>query len=114
MKQSLFESRHQPEWQRFAQWLEQMERCKAKATDLHEFPAQYRRLCQQLALTQERGYSSHLVDALQQLALRGHQQLYRHPVTSVPRCWVSSSPASLAWCANNGRSSWLPACCSSP
>ncbi len=78
MKQSLFESRHQPEWQRFAQWLEQMERGKAKATDLREFPAHYRRLCQQLALTQERGYSSHLVDALQQLALRGHQQLYRH------------------------------------
>ena len=78
MKQSLFESRHQPEWQRFAQWLDQLERGKAKATDLSEFPAHYRRLCQQLALTQERGYSSHLVDALQQLALRGHQQLYRH------------------------------------
>ena len=78
MKQSLFENRHQPEWQRFAQWLEQMERGKAKVTELREFPAHYRRLCQQLALAQERGYSSHLVDTLQQLALRAHQQLYRH------------------------------------
>lgn len=29
-------------------------------------------------MAQERGYSSYLVDPLQQLALRGHQQLYRH------------------------------------
>lgn len=43
-----------------------------------DFPHQYRRLCQHLALAQERGYSSYLVDPLQQLALRGHQQLYRH------------------------------------
>jgi uncharacterized membrane protein SpoIIM required for sporulation len=43
-----------------------------------EFPKAYRRLCQHLALAQERGYSSFLVDSLQQLVLRGHQQLYRH------------------------------------
>ena len=29
-------------------------------------------------MAQERAYSSYLVDPLQQLALRGHQQLYRH------------------------------------
>ena len=43
-----------------------------------DFAADYRRLCQQLALAQERGYSSHLIDQLQQLAMRGHQQFYRH------------------------------------
>ena len=78
MKQSLFESRHQPQWQAFAEQLNRLERDTAKASDVADFSHQYRRLCQHLALAQERGYSSYLVDPLQQLALRGHQQLYRH------------------------------------
>lgn len=78
MKQSVFESRHQPQWQAFAEQLKQLEQGKAKPGDVANFPRQYRRLCQQLALAQERGYSSYLVDSLQQLALRGHQQMYRH------------------------------------
>nr|WP_315414938.1 stage II sporulation protein M [uncultured Pseudomonas sp.] len=78
MKQSLFESRHQPQWQAFAEQLKQLEQGQAKSSDVANFPHQYRRLCQHLALAQERGYSSYLVDPLQQLALRGHQQLYRH------------------------------------
>jgi uncharacterized membrane protein SpoIIM required for sporulation len=78
MKQSLFESRHQPQWKAFAAQLTQLEQGKAKSTDFAEFPHQYRQLCQHLSLAQERGYSSYLVDPLQQLALRGHQQLYRH------------------------------------
>ena len=78
MKQSLFETRHQPHWQAFAAQLALLEQGKAKAHDLTRFPHDYRRLCQHLALAQERGYSSYLVDPLQQLALRGHQQPYRH------------------------------------
>lgn len=78
MKQSFFESRHQHQWQTFAEQLTQLEQGKAKAADVADFPHQYRRLCQHLALAQQRGYSSYLVDPLQQLALRGHQQLYRH------------------------------------
>lgn len=78
MKQSLFESRYQQQWHAFAEQLTQLEQGKAKAADVTDFPHQYRRLCQHLALAQERGYSSYLVDPLQQLALRGHQQLYRH------------------------------------
>lgn len=78
MKQSLFESRHQQEWQTFAEQLKQLEQGKAKAAEVADFPHQYRRLCQHLALAQERGYSSYLIDPLQQLALRGHSQLYRH------------------------------------
>ncbi|KMT54355.1 stage II sporulation protein M [Pseudomonas fildesensis] len=78
MKQSLFESRHQPQWQAFAEQLKGLEQGKARGSDVADFPHQYRRLCQHLALAQERGYSSYLVDPLQQLALRGHQQLYRH------------------------------------
>ena len=78
MKQSLFESRHQPQWQAFAEQLKHLEQGKTKARDVADFPHHYRRVCQHLALAQERGYSSYLIDPLQQLALRGHQQLYRH------------------------------------
>lgn len=77
MKQSLFESRHKAEWERFTLALERLERGK-DTSQVAEFPKAYRRLCQHLALAQERGYSSFLVDSLQQLVLRGHQQLYRH------------------------------------
>ncbi|MGZ0782736.1 stage II sporulation protein M [Pseudomonas saponiphila] len=77
MKQSLFESRHQAQWQQFEQLLEQLERGRTRGEDCQTFVQDYRRLCQHLALAQERGYSSYLIDPLQQLALRGHQQLYR-------------------------------------
>ncbi|MBO3274967.1 stage II sporulation protein M [Pseudomonas schmalbachii] len=80
MKQSLFEQRHQGEWKRFAKRLEQLEGGKKNgdSTPVGDFAADYRRICQQLALARERGYSSHLIDQLQQLAMRGHQQFYRH------------------------------------
>ena len=77
MKQSLFERRHKAEWERFSRLLEQLER-DGKVTDAGSFPKDYRRLCQHLALARERGYSSFLIDSLQQQVLRGHQQLYRH------------------------------------
>ena len=77
MKQSLFESRHKAEWERFALALERLERGK-DTSQVAAFPKAYRRLCQHLALAQERGYSSFLIDSLQQQVLRGHQQLYRH------------------------------------
>ncbi len=78
MKQQLFEQRHAADWQRFARRLEQLEKGKVPAKDASVFAADYRQLCQQLALAEERGYSSQLVDRLQQLAMRGHQQFYRH------------------------------------
>ncbi|WP_085656001.1 stage II sporulation protein M [Pseudomonas sp. B11(2017)] len=76
MKQNLFENRHKAEWERFALTLERLERGK-DTSQVAGFPKAYRRLCQHLALAQERGYSSFLIDSLQQQALRGHQQLYR-------------------------------------
>ncbi|MBP0947737.1 stage II sporulation protein M [Pseudomonas alliivorans] len=78
MKQAQFETRHQSEWKHFEQCLEALERGKPAPKASECFPADYRRLCHQLALAQERGYSSHLIDLLHQLAMRGHQQLYRH------------------------------------
>lgn len=38
MKQSLFESRHQPQWQAFTAQLIQLEQGKAKASDMSDFP----------------------------------------------------------------------------
>ncbi|MDB6145674.1 MAG: rane protein [Pseudomonas sp.] len=78
MKQSQFETRHQADWQRFALLLEALERNKVEPKTCETFASDYRRICQQLAMAQERGYSSYLIDPLQQLAMRGHQQLYRH------------------------------------
>lgn len=108
MKQSLFESRHQGEWEQLSQQLDQLERSR-NVPQSSEFPQAYRRLCQHLALAQARGYSSLLVDALQQLALRGHQQLYRTAVGHRPVCRRSSWPAFPGWCVNNGGSCWRPA-----
>ncbi|HBP5566210.1 TPA: stage II sporulation protein M [Pseudomonas aeruginosa] len=78
MKQSLFEQRHQAAWQRFDKRLAFLEKGRKLEDSSEDFAADYRRLCQQLALAQERGYSSHLIDQLQQLVMRGHQQFYRH------------------------------------
>ncbi|RMQ45223.1 hypothetical protein ALQ04_04498 [Pseudomonas cichorii] len=78
MKQSLFEARHQAHWQLFGKRLDALESGKRDPASGETFASDYRRICQQLALARERGYSSHLIDPLQQLAMRGHQQLYRH------------------------------------
>ncbi len=78
MKQSLFEQQHQADWQGFALQLDALERGKADSQQTQTFAAAYRHLCQHLALAQSRGYSSHLIERLQHLAMRGHQQFYRH------------------------------------
>jgi uncharacterized membrane protein SpoIIM required for sporulation len=78
MKQSLFERRHQADWDAFQALLRSLEYGKANEQQSQQFAAQYRRICQHLALAQERTYSTHLIDQLQLLAMRGHQQFYRH------------------------------------
>ena len=78
MKQAQFEKRHLASWQRFARQLAALEHNKLASKECEAFASQYRQICQQLALAEARGYSSHLIDRLQQLTLRGHQQFYRH------------------------------------
>ena len=85
MKQEMFQARHETEWQDFELWLESGGRPKARdrrrggegASDDTGFPLAFRRLCQQLALAQRRGYSALLVARLQELVERGHLVLYR-------------------------------------
>lgn len=78
MKQGQFEQRHQDTWLRFSERLDALERSRGKNDAGDGFTEQYRQICQHLVLAQQRGYSSHLVEPLLQLAMRGHQQLYRH------------------------------------
>ena len=78
MKQSLFEKRHEEDWHRFATRLDALERSRRNSTSAKGFSRDYRQVCQHLALAIDRGYASYRVEHLQQLALRGHQQLYRH------------------------------------
>jgi len=78
MKQRQFEQRHQLSWQLFGERLDALERSRRRNEAGEGFAEHYRQICQHLALAQERGYSGHLVEPLQQLAMRGHQQLYRH------------------------------------
>jgi len=75
-----FVERGQPLWERYERALDALSR-RGGATPgqppAEEFPSLYRRLCQQLALAQERHYATALTDRLNTLVLRGHQQLYR-------------------------------------
>ncbi|HEX6833589.1 MAG TPA: stage II sporulation protein M, partial [Rudaea sp.] len=87
MRQDDFQHRHEPEWNEFERWLDARATPSAKlrardGDDVfadREFPARYRRLCQQLALAERRAYSVVLVARLQELARRGHTILYRPP-----------------------------------
>jgi len=75
VKQQQFEQQHQNLWQQFAGTLHALE--QGSETDLAEFTAQYRLICQQAALAQSRGYGELLATQLADMALRGHQQLYQ-------------------------------------
>ncbi len=94
MKQAQFEARHASEWQRLETWLDANARPRGavpatppplpdalpiEALGDLEFPAAYRRLCQQLALAERRGYGQALIERLRHLAERGHLALYRPP-----------------------------------
>ncbi len=78
MKQTDFERQHQSTWQTFAQSVQALNKGEPKSQTITHFAQDYRRICQHLALAKQRGYSYPLVEELQQLALQGHQQFYRH------------------------------------
>ena len=87
MKQDAFERIYQSSWQQFSHWLVQRSSPKNAelAIDLagglpdQNFPAAYRKICQQLAIAKRRGYSPALVAKLQEFADHGHAVLYRAP-----------------------------------
>ena len=92
LRQEQFLERHAREWDEFERWLDTSAKRARKSGvasprqqswqgDLRDedMPAAYRRLCQQLALAQKRGYGPHLQARLQSLMQRGHDVLYRTP-----------------------------------
>ena len=85
MNQNRFEALHGADWLALEQQLRLLEQGKPLGTLAADFPAAYRRLCQQLALAESRAYSASLVERLQQLCLRAHQQLYRPRRNLAPR-----------------------------
>lgn len=74
MKQKQFELQHAQLWKDTEDVLRER---SARAVEL---PSLYRRLCQSLALSVQRGYSPALTDYLQKLALDCHNRLYGQAV----------------------------------
>ncbi|HZJ94834.1 MAG TPA: stage II sporulation protein M [Thiopseudomonas sp.] len=78
MKQAAFEKQHQSTWQKFAKDVQALHKGQLESGQVENFSQDYRRICQHLAIAQQRGYSQPLRQFLEQLALQGHQQFYRH------------------------------------
>ena len=101
MKQQAFEDKHSPQWQTLETLLEALEKSKKgekQPEGMTEFPALYRVACHHLALAKDRQYSPHLVQQLNQLVLRGHQQLYHRKmplVSQAVRFFMHDFPAAL-------------------
>jgi len=77
MSQTAFETKHGKLWQAFEARMKNL-RGKNDASEqaAADWPRQYRQITHDLALAQSRAYSPELVDRLNLLALRGHQQFY--------------------------------------
>lgn len=73
MKQKQFEAEHAKLWSHI-EWAVKLE--KPPAADVLQLPALYRRLCQCLALSGQRGYSPQLTLYLHELAMQCHTKLY--------------------------------------
>ncbi len=74
MKQHAFETLYRPKWVQFEQLCNATEHKKPITQD---FPELYRTICHHLAIAEQRNYSPHLIDFLNNLVLRGHQLLYQ-------------------------------------
>lgn len=79
MKQGQFEQVYQSLWQGLTKDITELEKPNGRLTadELTSFASRYRKICHLHALAEDRRYSSHLVDTLSDLVVRGHQQLYR-------------------------------------
>ncbi len=78
MKQELFERTHTAEWDAFA--------AMCGKTGQGDLPRAYRRICHHLALARQRCYTAGLVRRLDNLVMRGHQELYGN-ASGLTRGW---------------------------
>ncbi len=85
MKQAAFEELHGPSWRRLEILLQELElRGKPPYEELVEFTPLFRKVCHFHALAKKRNYSSFLVDKLEDLVVRSHQQVYRRHHAFLP------------------------------
>lgn len=85
MKQDAFEAQHSATWDVFDKWIAVLSGNNTRTiSDVaardeigRDFPAMYRQICHHLSLARTRRYSIALQQRLNQLALDGHQHLYR-------------------------------------
>ncbi|MEL6346305.1 MAG: stage II sporulation protein M [Myxococcota bacterium] len=78
--QERFVERRAAQWSSFEDDLARIEAHHAVAAP--DFPERYRRICQHLAIARHRAYGPEVVDRLNDLAVRGHQQLYGRQPTA--------------------------------
>ncbi len=77
MNQQDFERHNEAYWQETEALIDSLVKTKqVNVSRAGEFPQRYRQVCQHLALARERQYTSHLIERLNRLMLRGHQHLY--------------------------------------
>ena len=86
MKQEAFEARYEKDWLLCDEWIRALSVAGGRNLDAavraeigREFPALYRRVCHHLSLARARRYGAGLQQRLNQLALDGHQHVYRAP-----------------------------------
>lgn len=90
MKQEQFTRRFGPSWEELQALLSRLE-VNDRQADTASLPRRYRALCQQLALARHRHYTAALVEQLNSLAVRAHEQLYQRPPLTPARIlsWVA-------------------------
>ena len=76
MKQADFVAHRRERWERYQNQLKAL-RQRNRREAPRDFPGQYRRLCNDLALARSRGYSLSLVQRLQGWVMEGHAFLYQ-------------------------------------
>lgn len=84
MRESVFVNKYQSEWEQVKYYLEyhrQGKKSRARMTSPalsdEDYPAHYRRLCNQLALAKTRDFSQSVVEQLNHLVVEGHHYLYK-------------------------------------
>lgn len=105
MKQEAFEKQYGSAWLSFEEWIDilsnrrrRRENPKILAEITRDFPAAYRQICHHLSLARARRYSFGLQQRLNQLALDGHQHLYRGRIpflTTTLKFLVQDFPAAF-------------------
>lgn len=87
MRESVFVEQYEKEWALLGEYLHYKRlsaRARRKENLIHpplddaDFPAHYRRLCNQLALAETRHFSQSLIERLNRLVVDGHSLLYQH------------------------------------